>query len=158
MYNRSSGNPSMTRPVGDFSSTDLANLFYPPQIKDNPPTHPTSSSDDNSLSGGAIAGIVIGCLAAAAVVGFGIWWALRKPARRDYPMEIGGDSVGEMDGGHIQEAGGTPVEEKDGSPILEKEAPFPQEKDGTAVLMREKSAAVTAEALGPRPPSVAELP
>lgn len=68
--------PSST---GQTFAIDYAEVYTTPSIQAS-----LSSGNSDSLSGGAIAGLVIGLLALSAFLLFGLWWYLRR--RRDHHM------------------------------------------------------------------------
>lgn len=47
----------------------------------------SGDSEGTSLSGGAIAGIVVGCVAGVAILIFAVWFLLRRRKKRQAPVE-----------------------------------------------------------------------
>ncbi|OCF56493.1 hypothetical protein L486_05343 [Kwoniella mangroviensis CBS 10435] len=79
--------------TGTWPSTITTGTLDPPTL---PITQSASDSKKSSISGGAIAGVVIGVLAFFAIVGIILFFLIRRRKRR-----IQGQSVGKLEGSHI---------------------------------------------------------
>jgi hypothetical protein len=73
------------QPAYQWPSNILTNALSAATL---PVTERASSNSGDGLSGGAIAGIVIGVVAALAIVGFALWFLLRRKRSRERAAHI----------------------------------------------------------------------
>lgn len=146
----------MMRPRNDFSSPQLASLFSAKNTSATPT--PSPSPTPSSLSGGAIAGIVVGSVAVLAIIGGGIFYRYwRKKHKSSSSQEIA--EIGAAD---IQEKDSVPKATSDskqsGYPAeLLSEYVRPSELGGGSVLVAELPASDGTGEL-PASPGSSELP
>lgn len=108
------GGATLTEPQGGFAHPAVYTMFHPPP----PPSTSTSAAAaaaSSSLSGGAVAGAVVGSVAGVALAVLAGWWALgrRGEARwRRRRRSVGRSTISELQGNaaEIHEKPAVPVE------------------------------------------------
>lgn len=68
--------------------------------------HSSNSTDDEGLSGGALAGIIIGCIAVVALIGVAIWYFFLKEGAMYAMGSSGGSGSGSSSAASTSSAGG----------------------------------------------------